>query len=64
MEVQEVCRWCKREVKLTVSRKGWFRWKTGTHIQDALPELSAGERELLISKTCEPCFDKMFGEEG
>ena len=25
-----------------------------------MPYLNAGEREILISKTCDECFDKMF----
>ena len=36
-------------------------WKGGKYIQDAMPYLSADERELLISGTCGTCFDKMFG---
>lgn len=38
-------------------------WKRGTLIQDAMPYLSDGEREILISKTCGECWDAMFGEE-
>ena len=29
-------------------------------IQDIFPELSAATRELLISGTCETCWDKLF----
>ena len=29
-------------------------------IQDVLPYLSSGDRELLLSATCSKCFDKMF----
>jgi hypothetical protein len=32
----------------------------GTFIQDALPDLSDDQRELLISGTCRECFDLMF----
>ena len=39
------------------------RWQNGSLIQDAMPYLSADERELLISGTCGTCFDKMFGSE-
>jgi hypothetical protein len=37
-------------------------WQAGKYIQDAMPYLSKGERELLISGTCDECFDKMFGD--
>jgi hypothetical protein len=39
------------------------RWQSGDYIQDALPMLSADERELLISGICGHCFDTMFCEE-
>lgn len=29
-------------------------------MQDIFPELSAATRELLISGTCETCWDKLF----
>ncbi len=35
-------------------------WVNGNKIQEVLPELSADQRELLISGTCGPCFDRMF----
>jgi len=28
---------------------------------EAMPYLEPGERELLLSKTCGDCFDKLFG---
>ena len=33
---------------------------SGELIQDALPYLSASEREMLISGTCDDCWQKMF----
>ena len=38
-------------------------WENGELIQNAMPYLSADEREVLISGTCGPCFDRMFGGE-
>ncbi len=38
-------------------------WENGKVIQDAMPYLTPGEREVLISGTCGSCFDKMFGGE-
>jgi hypothetical protein len=37
-------------------------WRRGMPVQNAFPEMSAGNREFLISRTCETCFDKMFEE--
>lgn len=39
------------------------RWKSGTLIQKVWPKMPVGDRELLISNTCDPCFKKMFSEE-
>ena len=37
-------------------------WVSGDkYIQEALPYLTAAERELLISKTCDKCWKKMYG---
>jgi hypothetical protein len=37
-------------------------WRLGMPVQNAFPEMSAGNREFLISRTCETCFDKMVEE--
>ena len=36
------------------------RWLAGEHIQDVFPELSASERELLISGLHAECFEELF----
>tara|TARA_Y100000310_G_C20387451_1_gene671140 strand:+ start:362 stop:508 length:147 start_codon:yes stop_codon:yes gene_type:complete len=46
-----------------VNSKDFISWNNGSYIQNAMPYLSADERELLISGTCGPCFDVMFAEE-
>jgi len=33
------------------------------YIQDIFPDLSIGDRELLISSTCNTCWQKLFGSE-
>lgn len=37
------------------------RYVYGQMIQEALPNHSADDRELLTSKMCGGCFDKAFG---
>ena len=58
--VAPTCRVCKTEQTLFVNFQDMVEWKEGKYIQDAMPYLSAAERELLISGTCGPCFDEMF----
>jgi hypothetical protein len=57
------CRTCKKPQQVEVHTEAYNQWKEGkTLIQDALPELSAAERELFISQTCAVCWDQMFGQ--
>jgi hypothetical protein len=57
------CKICGNEFMFDVVEDDYIRWKEGELIQNALPYLKAGERELLISGTCDSCWDKMFGDE-
>ena len=57
------CNFCPRTFILNVHEKDLKDWQEGKYIQDAMPYLSAGERELLISDMCEDCFTKLFAEE-
>lgn len=54
------CRLCDTVHDLTVNVEGFVSWQAGEFIQEALPELDADDRELLISGTCPTCWDKMF----
>ena len=55
------CVHCDETHQINLNYEDVQAWKDGTLIQEALPYLNADQRELLISKTCGPCFDKMFG---
>ena len=57
-----MCRVCGTNIELLVDPLDFEAWQEGKYIQDAMPYLSAGERELLISGTCDDCWGKMFGE--
>jgi hypothetical protein len=35
----------------------------GPHVQDVFPELSADDRERLITGYCAPCWTSLFAEE-
>ena len=60
--LEPTCRHCGTTVQISVIGPDYDRWKNGELIQDAMPYLSPDEREILISGTCGPCFDRMFGE--
>jgi len=57
------CQVCQKECVLLVDKKGLQNWLDGKeYIQDALSDLTAGERELLISGTCDDCWKIIWGE--
>lgn len=55
------CRLCKVEHTVICDGAALRRWQQGELIQRAFPEMDSGTRELLISRTCETCWDRMFG---
>lgn len=55
------CKYCKKNFTINVDEYKYNTWKRGEgFIQDIMPELSPGDRELLISRTCNSCFDEIF----
>ena len=60
--ITAVCRKCQKSHTLMVDIADVHCWQLGEYIQDAMPYLSAGERQLLISGTCDDCWEKMFGD--
>ena len=57
------CKYCDKTYILNIDEEGWKEWESGEFIQDALPDLQAWERELLISGTCDDCWKQFFGED-
>lgn len=56
------CRCCSEEYSIDVGEDDYIDWKDGKgYIQDLLPYLSAAQRELLISNTCDDCWGGLFG---
>lgn len=55
------CRQCLLDYLITFHKTDYDEWLAGdSYIQDVMPYLTAGERELLISGICGDCFDRMF----
>ena len=58
------CGVCDQYEVWSLDREAVTRWQEGETIQDAFPDMSAGDREILISGTHAACWDKLFpGEE-
>ena len=57
------CILCNKHVHFQVSETGYLNWNNGMKIQDALPELSAGKREMMLTNICDKCFNNTFKDE-
>lgn len=57
------CRSCKVLKPVSCTDVQYDNWQNGQLIQKAMPNVPKDERELLISGTCGPCFDKLFKED-
>lgn len=65
MEATVRCAMCGREFTLRVRYEDFIAYTNPNrpHIQDIFPYLTPAERELLISHTCNECWNKMFPDE-
>ena len=58
------CNYCNKSYDIGVNEDDYNDWKYGEgFIQDLLPYLTRAQRELLISNTCDECWDGLFGLE-
>ena len=53
------CPFCGKKSELAISAKGYNAWVGGALVQRAFPELTANERELLITGMCVDCQKKV-----
>lgn len=51
---------CDYTVEIPVTDKQLERYQNGELIQNVLPNVSPGDRELFISGICGTCFDNVF----
>jgi|TARA_B100001094_G_scaffold260310_1_gene260724 hypothetical protein len=55
------CKICGTWQTIILNKKDFEDWDNGDkYIQDALHYLTASERELLISQTCNDCWKKFW----
>lgn len=58
--IEAECPFCGKVTDVEVPIDGYIKWEHGELIQNALPMLSAQERELVKTGICQECWDKMF----
>lgn len=55
------CNWCDNFEEMLVKNDDLDKYNSkGYLIQECFPYLSPSQRELIISRTCEECWKKMF----
>ena len=54
------CSSCGAHQSVIVTRASLDKFRRGQYAQDCFPDLSAEQREFLISGICGPCWDEMF----
>lgn len=60
LELELECKYCNFEETITVAEADYIAWNNGQFIQDSFPYLTAGQRELMISNTCDTCWNRFF----
>lgn len=61
MEVLVRCPLCGVKSVVTMPKDNYDKWQQGTLIQNAWPEGSVSDRELLVSGICKECQEDVFG---
>ena len=62
--IETQCPKCGTRDVIDVPFHSYKEWRAGKKlVQDALPDLSVGEREALMTGFCEPCWSDVFGLE-
>ena len=56
------CRKCGTLVTMEAHQEDLQAWRDGALIQAAMPYLRPDQREMLMSRTCGECFDRMAKE--
>ena len=57
------CCVCNKYEVWSLDRQAVESWQGGELIQNAFPDMTMGDRELLISGTHAACWDKLFPRE-
>lgn len=62
-KVVTACPSCGTITCFYVDEADYHAWECGACIQDAMPYLTAEQRELLMGGVCGDCWQKAFGNE-
>lgn len=59
-----ICQTCRKKYEFLVDPEGFYKWREqGLYIQDALPDNTPEERELILNQICGKCWNEMFPDD-
>ena len=61
MNFTQNCVFCGQWHSVLIDVKAYHAWRNGELIQKAFPNLSATQREQLVSSICPECQNSIFG---
>ena len=63
VNITKRCRKCKTKVSFMVYADDWDSWRANEeYIEDAFWYIPPDQREMLLSRVCGTCWNKMFGD--
>jgi len=64
VKVTKTCMVCRKPSEIVVSENRYNLWRHGgVRVQDAFPDLTQAQREILITGTHDSCWKALFQEE-
>lgn len=63
MLTSRLCPYCLTPAFVEVDAKAYNRWQVGTLIQEAFPDMSIDDREMLQTGYHPDCWDKEFASQ-
>lgn len=58
-----VCMGCDKSSRFELDKDDVDRWRAGEYIQNVWPDMTAEDRETMISGFHAECFDALFADE-
>lgn len=60
---RRICPVCREGAEVVISTTKYVEWQEGRLVQDAFPELSPAEREILISGVHPACWETLWSDD-
>ena len=54
------CPFCGKKMAIDIPIDAYLKWIDGVRIQDALPNIAAEDREVLLTGICPKCWNETF----